>query len=94
MLEALGSTAYVTVPELTPLAPVRIVNQPLVVAAVHGHGLVVITLTEFVPPVVAKVTLLLLLSAYVHPACVTVKVWSRTVIVPERGLVVIFGSTV
>jgi hypothetical protein len=60
LLEPLGATTYVTVPELTPLPPLKIVNHATFGVAVHGHGLVVITLTVLVPAFAEKLAPLLL----------------------------------
>jgi hypothetical protein len=60
LLEPLGATTYVTVPEFTPLPPLRIVNHTLFVVAIHGHGLVVLTLNVLVPPFAGELALLLL----------------------------------
>jgi hypothetical protein len=60
LLEVLGATTHVTVPELAPLTPLRIVNQTSLRVALHGHGLVVITLTVLVPAFAGKIAPLLL----------------------------------
>ncbi len=74
--------AAAPLPEL--LAPELIVIQVSLLSAVHAQPVAVVTLTLPVPPLAVRVWLVGLIENEQPLACVTVKVWPATVIVPVR----------
>ena len=77
-----------------PLAPAVIVIQASLLTAVQLHPAAAVTVT--VPVVAADVgfnDVGEIVKVHGTPACVTVKVWPPTVIVPVRELVPVFAAT-
>jgi hypothetical protein len=90
----LAAVTNVTAPLPVPVAPVETVTHPALLAAVHAHPAVVVTLMVPEPPAAANAWLAgEIVNAQPTPACVTVNVLPAMVSVPVRGVVAVEAAT-